>query len=142
MPNLKVCDLDRSIAFYTQFLALQLSEGIGDSYAFLAGVESHHESALRSVAPAAPQRPAAATGLSHVAFEVPSRPDFAAVYRALTEASVHDATLDYLISWATYFDDPDGKRLEIYWDTRGESGRRAHWHGENRPLPAAMIRSD
>jgi hypothetical protein len=28
---------------------------------------------------------------------------------------------------------------ENYWDTRGEPGGRALWHGENRPLPADMI---
>ena len=37
--HLKVRDLDRSIAFYTQFLALHLTELVGDSYAFLTGGE-------------------------------------------------------------------------------------------------------
>jgi catechol 2,3-dioxygenase len=102
----------------------------------------HHEIALQNVGPDAPQPPAAGTGLYHVAFEVPGRADFAAVYRALTEAGVRVATVDHLISWAMYFDDPDGNGLEVYWETRGEPGGRELWHGENRPLPAATILSD
>jgi catechol 2,3-dioxygenase len=139
--HLKARDLDRSIAFYTDLLALRLTERVGDSYAFLTGGELHHEIALQNVGPNAPQPPAEGTGLYHVAFEVPSRADFAAVYRALTEAGVSVATVDHLISWAMYFDDPDGNGLEVYWDTRRESGGRELWQGENRPLPAAMILS-
>lgn|SRR4051812_17021574 len=137
--HLKVRDLDRSIAFYTDILALQLTERVGDSLAFLTAGAMHHEIALQNVGPDAPQPPAAGTGLYHVAFEVPSRADFTAVYRALTEAGVHVATVDHLISWAMYFDDPDGNGLEVYWDTRGEPGGRALWQGENRPLPADVI---
>jgi catechol 2,3-dioxygenase len=139
--HLKVRDLDRSIAFYTQFLALHLAERVGDSYAFLTAGKMHHEIALQNVGAHAPRPPAAGTGLYHVAFEVPSRADFAAVYRALTRAGVHVATVDHLISWAIYFDDPDGNGLEIYWDTRGEPWGRELWHGENHPLPAATILS-
>jgi catechol 2,3-dioxygenase len=137
--HLKVRDLDRSVAFYTDLLALHLTERVADSYAFLSGGETHHEIALQNVGPDAPQPPAAGTGLYHVAFEVPSRADFAAVYRALTEAGVSVATVDHLISWAMYFDDPDGNGLEVYWDTRWEPGGRALWRGENHPLPAEKI---
>jgi catechol 2,3-dioxygenase len=137
--HLKVRDLNRSIDFYTRFLALRLTERVGDSYAFLTGGSLHHEIALQNVGLDAPSPPATGTGLYHVAFEVASRADFAAVYRALTEASVGVATVDHLISWAMYFDDPDGNGLEVYWDTRTEPGGRALWQGENRPLPAEMI---
>jgi catechol 2,3-dioxygenase len=137
--HLKVRDLERSIAFYTDFLALRLTERVGDSYAFLTSGDTHHEIALQNVGPDAPQPPAAGTGLYHVAFEVASRAAFAAVYRALTEAGVSVATVDHLISWAMYFDDPDGNGLEVYWDTRREPGGRELWRGENRSLPADVI---
>jgi catechol 2,3-dioxygenase len=91
------------------------------------------------VGPDAPQPPAAGTGLYHVAFEVPSRADFAAVYRALAEAGVHVATVDHLIGLAMYFDDPDGNGLEVYWDTRGEPNGRPLWAGDNALLAEAAV---
>lgn len=137
--HLKVRDLDRAAAFYTRFLALHETERVGSSYAFLTGGDFHHEIALQSVGPDAPTPPAEGTGLYHVAFEVPTRHDFAEVYRALTEASISVATVDHLISWAMYFDDPDGNGLEIYWDTRNQPGGRTLWHGENHPLQPSII---
>jgi len=41
--------------------------------------------------------------------------------------------VDHLISWAMYFDDPDGNGLEIYWDTREEPGGQKLWRGHNVP---------
>ncbi len=137
--HLKVRDLDRAIAFYIRFLAMHETERIGDHYAFLTGGAFHHEIALQNVGPNAPQPPAHATGLYHVAFEVPDRRSFALAYRALTDGGVPVATVDHYISWAMYFDDPDGNGLEIYWDTRGEPGGRPLWRGENAPLSPATI---
>jgi catechol 2,3-dioxygenase len=137
--HLKVRDLDRSIAFYTRFLALHEVERVADHYAFLTSGAMHHEIALQQMAPDAPAPPAHGTGLYHVAFEVHDRRGFAAAYRALTEAGVPVATVDHGISWAMYFDDPDGNGLEIYWDTRGEPGGRPLWRGDTTPLLEDMI---
>jgi len=137
--HLKVRDLDRSVAFYTRFLALRETERVGNIYAFLAGGAYHHEIALQRVGPDAPSPPARGTGLYHVAFEVPDRRSFAEAYRALTEEGIAVAPVDHYISWALYFDDPDGNGLEIYWDTRREPGGRQLWRGENAPLDAATI---
>ncbi|MCL5995994.1 MAG: VOC family protein, partial [Chloroflexi bacterium] len=81
-----------------------------------------------------PQPPAHATGLYHVAFEVPDRRSFAEAYCHLMEAGVEVALVDHLISWAMYFNDPDGNGLEIYWDTRHEPGGQLLWRGRNVPL--------
>lgn len=132
--HIKVRDLDRAIAFYTRFLGMRLRERIGDNYAFLSGSDLHHELALQNVGPNAPHPHPAGTGLYHVAFEVPTRKQFIAAYRALRVGGVPVATVDHYISWAMYFDDPDGNGLEIYWDTRGQPGGRDLWHGENRPI--------
>lgn len=137
--HLKVNDLDRSVAFYTRFLNFHEIERVGNAYAFLTGGAYHHELALKRVGPDAPQPPEHGTGLLHVAFEVPDRRSFAAAYRALTEAGIEVATVDHYISWAMYFDDPDGNGLEIYWDTRGEPTGRQVWRGENAPLDRATI---
>jgi catechol 2,3-dioxygenase len=137
--HLKVRDLDRSIAFYTRFLGLHETERLGNAYAFLTGGAFHHEIALQNVGAAAPQPPARGTGLYHVAFEVPDKRSFAEAYRALTRAGVSVAAVDHFISWAMYFDDPDGNGLEIYWDTRTEPNGRQLWRGENAPLEEATI---
>jgi catechol 2,3-dioxygenase len=132
--HLKVRDLRRSIDFYTRFLALHVTEQVEDAYVFLTGGSFHHEIALQNVGPEAPHPPAQGTGLYHVAFEVPNKRSFAEAYHTLTEAGVPVAAVDHYISWALYFDDPDGNGLEIYWDTRNEPGGRKLWRGENVPL--------
>jgi catechol 2,3-dioxygenase len=137
--HIKVRDLDRSIAFYTRFFQLHLVERVEDLYAFLTGSHVHHELALQQVGPDAPQASAASVGLYHIAFEVPDSRTFALAYHDLRAAGVEVATVDHLISWAMYFDDPDGNGLEIFWDTRDQPGGAQLWHGINVPLPEAKI---
>ncbi|HLH62122.1 MAG TPA: VOC family protein [Ktedonobacteraceae bacterium] len=137
--HLKVRNLQRSIDFYTRFLGLRVTEQVGNAYVFLTGGAFHHEIALQNVGSNAPQPPSHGTGLYHVAFEVPDKRSFAAAYRALKEAVIPVAPVDHYISWAMYFDDPDGNGLEIYWDTRSEPGGRELWHGENISLPEEKI---
>lgn len=137
--HLKVRDLDRAIDFYTRYLNMHVTERIDNAYVFLTGGAFHHEIALQHVGPNAPQPPAHGTGLYHVAFEVPDKRSFAAAYQALKQAGIQVAPVDHYISWAMYFDDPDGNGLEIYWDTRSEPNGRQLWHGDNAPLDEEMI---
>jgi len=137
--HLKVRNLERSIDFYTGFFDLQIVERVGDHYVFLSGGNFHHEIALQHVGNHAPQPPVSGTGLYHVAFEVPDKRSFALAYKTLTDADVQVGPVDHLISWAMYFDDPDGNGLEIYWDTRREPHGKRLWHGQNIPLPAEKI---
>jgi len=137
--HLKVRDLDRAIAFYTRFFQLHEVERVGQQYAFLSGSQFHHEIALQNVGPAAPTPGPEAVGLYHVAFEVPDRQSFREAYHALIEAGIQVAPVDHLISWAMYFDDPDGNGLEIYWDTRREPNGSVLWRGQNIPLSAEQI---
>ncbi len=137
--HLKVRNLDNSIDFYTRYLGLHETERIGNAYAFLTTGPFHHEIALQQVGPHAPQPPARGVGLYHVAFEVPDKRSFAQAYQALRQAGISVTPVDHFISWAMYFDDPDGNGLEIYWDTRNEPGGRQLWHGENVALPEETI---
>src|SRR6266446_107463 len=137
--HLKVRDLQRSVDFYTRFLGLHVTEQVDNAYVFLTGGAFHHEVALQNVGSNVPHPPAHGTGLYHVAFEVPDKRSFVAAYRTLTAAGIPVATVDHYISWAMYFDDPDGNGLEIYWDTRDEPGGRQLWRGENAPLPEETI---
>lgn len=137
--HLKVRDLSRAIAFYTRFFDLKVTEQVADQYVFLTGGSFHHEIALQNVGAQAPGPYSYGTGLYHIAFEVPDRQSLALAYQALTQADVTVATVDHLISWAIYFEDPDGNGLEIYWDTRGEPCGQQLWRGRNVPLSEAKI---
>lgn len=138
--HLKVRDLDRAVAFYTRFLGLRVVERVGDHFAFLSGGTFHHEIALQNVGLDAPQPSPYSTGLYHVAFEVPDQRALALAYQALTEAGIPVAAVDhYAISWALYFQDPDGNGLEIYWDTRHLHDGPPLWQGRNLPLPESKL---
>lgn len=139
--HLKVRDLDRAVAFYERFLGLHVVERVDERFVFMTAGALHHEGALQRVASDAPTPLPRATGLYHIAFEVPSQRVFAQAYAALVEAGVAVATVDHRISWAMYFDDPDGNGLEVYWDTRAEPGGEPLWRGENRELPVDVIRA-
>jgi len=137
--HLKVRDLDRSVAFYERYLKLHVTERVGDHYVFMTGGSFHHEIALQSVGPHAPTPSSLSVGLYHVAFEVPSKRAFAEAFQSLREAGVSVGAVDHFISWAMYFDDPDGNGLEIYWDTRGEPGGKPLWRGENVDLTPEQV---
>ncbi len=137
--HLKVRDLDRAVAFYERFLKLHVTERVGDQYVFMTGGDFHHEIALQRVAAGAPAPEPHGVGLYHVAFEVPSKRAFAEAFQALREADVRVGAVDHFISWAMYFDDPDGNGLEIYWDTRGEPGGTPLWRGENEDLSPEQV---
>lgn len=129
--HLKVRDLQRAIAFYTDFLELSVTEIVGDQYAFLSDGSCHHTIALQNVGGDAPTPERYMIGLYHVAFEVANKTDFASVLQKLRGAGVQVNPVDHLISWAMYFTDPDGNGLEIYVDTRSEPDGASLWNGVN-----------
>lgn len=138
--HLKVRDLERSVAFYTRTFGLRVTEIVDGQLAFLSGTDVHHEIALQQLGASAPASLPRSVGLYHVAFEAPDKAAFARAFAVLVAAGVPVSPVDHLISWALYFDDPDGNGLELYVDTRGEPDGRALWHGENRPLTVQAIR--
>jgi catechol 2,3-dioxygenase len=137
--HLKVRDLQCSIDFYTRYLGLHVSEIVRNDYAFLTTGAYHQEFALQNVGLDAPKPTANGIGLYHVAFEIPDARSFALAYRELREAGISVAAVDHYISWAIYFDDPDGNGLEIYRDTRYQAGGRHFWQGDNAPLSDQTI---
>ena len=139
--HLKVRDLDRAVDFYTRFLGLNVTERIGHQFAFLSAGTMHHEVALQALGPDAPSPPRHGVGLYHTAFEVPDRRMLAEVYRLLINAEIDVNPIDHRISWALYFNDPDGNGLEVYCDTRTDEHGVARWQGFSRPLPAARLTS-
>jgi phospholipase/carboxylesterase len=141
--NLKVRNLDRSIAFYTRFIGLELVERAGNAYAFLAtrGSKRHHEIGIENVGSDAPSPQRNGTGLNQIAFQVSDQISFARAYKTLADGGVKVTTKDHIISWSMYFLDPDRNGIEIFWDTRHLPGSANLWQGRDLPLDPARILS-
>jgi catechol 2,3-dioxygenase len=116
--HLKVSDLERSLAFYTNVLGFELTGRLDNEAAFLSAGGYHHHIALNTWESGGGARPApGTTGLHHLAILYPDRSTMAAAYRrvvgygiAITGASDHGG------SEAIYLDDPDGNGVELTWD--------------------------
>jgi catechol 2,3-dioxygenase len=135
--HLKVRDLDRAVAFYTDVLGLDVTERHA-RFAFLSWGRHHHDVALQELGPDAPG-PGPGVGMYHAAFEVEDEAALAAVYDRLDERGVAVSPVDHGISEAIYFDDPDGNGLEVYRDTRAERGVET-WQGRNEPFEPGETR--
>lgn len=117
---LHVQDLERSARFYTQILGLQISDVYADGMmpggaVFLRCNTDHHGIALFQ----ATEEQLAGAGLHHLAFEVATLDE---VVRAREHLLQHQVPIDFDgrrragCQIAVEFRDPDGHRLEIYWD--------------------------
>lgn len=123
--NLRVQDLDRSLAFYTSvvgFKVLNRTEKSGqltaDGKTVLLSLEQPED--------IAPKQPRTA-GLYHFAILLPERSDLAAIVRYFTEISLPFSSSDHLVSEALYFSDPDGNGIEVYRDRRPDEWA---WRGD------------
>jgi catechol 2,3-dioxygenase len=111
--TLRVADLQRSTAFYTQIVGLHVLSQADGSAAF--GTGSTPILHLREVPGA---RPAVrrATGLYHAAILLPTRRALASTVLHLYQSGIQFGQADHLVSEAFYINDPDGNGLEIYRD--------------------------
>lgn len=116
--HLRVSDLERSIAFYSDVLGFEVTQRYGSQAAFLAVGGYHHQIGLNSwESKGGHPPPRGATGLYHVAFLYPDRAGLAAAIASVKDASVPlSGAADHGVSKAVYFDDPDGNGIELYWD--------------------------
>lgn len=138
--HLHVRNLDRSVRFYQRIVGLETTERLGDAFAFLSSSDEHHTLALQALGEGARPAPPGSIGLYHVAFELTSPGALEEALRKLDELGVRWQGVDHGISWAIYFDDPDGNGLELYIDRRQHEDGRREWHGATRRLPRQRIR--
>jgi catechol 2,3-dioxygenase len=124
--HLKVADLDRALAFYSDVLGFELTARMGQQAAFLSAGGYHHHIGLntwesRNGAPPAP----GTTGLYHVAIRYPDRAALGDALRRLVDARVPiEGASDHGVSEALYLRDPDGNGLELYVDRPREQWPR------------------
>lgn len=122
--HLRVADLERAVAFYTEVLGFELQQRFGAEAAFLSAGGYHHHLGLNTWESRGGRPPApGSTGLYHFAVLYPTR---AALATALRRVLAHRVPLqgaaDHGVSVAIYLNDPDGNGLELYWDRP-----RAEW---------------
>ena len=111
--HLTVADLDRSVAYYTNAIGLQLKIR-SDGRAILGTAGTN----LLDLTEIAGARPADGhSGLYHFALLVPERTDLAGWLAHAARDRVELTGLsDHFVSEAIYLSDPDHHGIEIYWD--------------------------
>jgi catechol 2,3-dioxygenase len=120
--HLKVADIDRSLAFYSGVLGLELMQRYGADAAFLSAGGYHHHIGLNSWESKDGSPPAhGTTGLYHTAIRYPTRRSLADALKRLIDAGIPlTGASDHGVSEALYLDDPDGNGVELYWDRARE----------------------
>jgi catechol 2,3-dioxygenase len=114
--NLRVRDLERSLAFYLDVLGFRMVSGSGHT-ATLSATGRGPGLIVLTARKDAPARPARATGLYHFAIRVPNRRALAMVIRRLEEMQWPvQGYADHDVSEAVYLADPDGIGIEVYAD--------------------------
>ena len=118
---LAVHDPETSAKFYVDKLGMELVNYYSDpdhglEMAFLSFGATHHDIALIKVSQDAP---VGNPGFSHTALVIDGgEKELAQMYRQLKDRGVHvELTADHGLSRSLYFHDPEGNRLEIYYDT-------------------------
>jgi quercetin dioxygenase-like cupin family protein/catechol 2,3-dioxygenase-like lactoylglutathione lyase family enzyme len=112
-----------SAEFYADVLGMEIVGGSSPGHpigatAFLSSrpAEESHEIALFA-------NPA----FAHVAFKVCSLAELRSVHARVVEKNIPvKFAADHGVSFAFYFDDPDGNMIEVYWPTRDGSGTHPH----------------
>jgi catechol 2,3-dioxygenase len=145
--NLKVADLNRSLAFYEGVLGFKVTKRTGDEAAFLAYGDYHHDICINTwESRDGSQPPEGTTGLFHLAIVYSTRAELRDAYLRLKNAGIApDSAVDHGVSESLYLRDPDQNGVELYWDRNpdrwwGDSGELKMGH---RPVdPEELLRPD
>jgi catechol-2,3-dioxygenase len=128
---LYVSDLDRSVDFYHRAFGFEEIARERGMMAFMraAGSMNHHDLGLMTVGSSAPSPPRGSTGLYHLAWEVTTIEDLAALAEKLAELDALTGMSDHGATKSLYGRDPDGIEFEVMWmvprDQWGEFDRQA-----------------
>lgn len=110
--NLKVKDLQRSLAYYQEIIGLRVLE----QTATHAALTADGRTALLTLEAPAQPKAGRTTGLYHFALLLPTRRDLARFIRHYAATGLHLGSSDHTVSEALYLSDPDGNGIEIYRD--------------------------
>lgn len=112
--NLKVQNLERSVAFYREVIGFEVIEQTDSS----ANLTADGKTVLLSIQQSNNLVPkqGKTTGLYHYALLLPKRSDLAEIVQHFREIGLRFGSSDHLVSEALYLSDPDGNGIEIYID--------------------------
>ena len=112
---LYVQDAKAAAAFYTEVLGFTVAASMGDQAFFLRadGSDNDHDLGLFSVGPR--QAPPQSVGLYHLAWQVHTLEELAAVREKLLTAGSLVGESDHGVSKSLYAKDADGIEFEVMW---------------------------
>lgn len=123
LVSLKIKNLERSIAFYTDVIGLKLLKQEGRQAEMTAdGITPLL--ILREIKDALVLPERSGAGLYHFAILVPDRASLGLVVRNLIRHNVPVGQGDHMVSEALYLNDPDNNGIEIYADRPRETWKR------------------
>ena len=133
--NLRVADIEKSKAFYRDVLGFRIAEEDpqhGGVFMTL-GEDFHTLDLVPHPEPHGATRPSRTQmGVAHIAFQVGSYEALREAYITLLRHGVEiDRAMDHTNQRSLYFSDPDGNRLEIYFEMPGALARFAGGRGDN-----------
>ncbi len=122
--NLRVADLQRSKAFYRDILGFRVAEedpNHGGEAFMTLGEDFHTLDLAQHPSPESAEAPGKKRlGVAHIAFQVANYTTLRDAYCTLLKHGVEiDRAIDHVNQRSIYFTDPDGNRLEIYYEMPG-----------------------
>lgn len=112
---LYVSDVDRSVEFYTQVLGFVKLPVDFPGVAFLRGAKSANDHDLGLFQASATRPSSRAVGLYHLAWEVETLADMAAVGERMSAAGALTGAANHAATKALYGQDTDGIEFEVTW---------------------------
>jgi len=112
-----VREVGRSVDFYTTVFGFEVAARMGDDAAFLRapGTRNDHDLGLFAVDDRAPVPPRGSVGLYHLAWEVGTLGELAALREQLVRRGSLVGQSDHGVSKSLYAQDPDGIEFEVMW---------------------------
>lgn len=121
---LYVRDARRSAAFYQEAFEFEIISEFGDGAAVFmraSGTENHHDLGLFTIGAQASGPEKGRAGLYHLAWEVDTIQDLAAMRERLTGLGALVGESDHGVSKSLYGQDPDGIEFEVLWTVPREA---------------------
>ena len=132
---LRVGDIERSKAFYTQTLGFEVvEEDPAHGGVFMSlGEHGHTLDLFQAESPATTQPTTPnRVGVHHIAFMVESEQALKDAYFSLEDQGIEVVrAVDHVSQKSIYFHDPDGSRLEIYYELPNAQEMFRQGRGDN-----------
>ncbi len=115
---LNVRDVEVSERFYTELLGFQVAMKMQQPHAtFLTCGKIHHDLALFQAPQGAEPVKAGQLGLNHFAVQIADLDELKELYQVLKDNGVQvDRAVDHNVTASLYFFDPDGNRIEFFFN--------------------------